>query len=213
MGYEETIKEAEKLARILIQKKARKSIGIYYFMWGFYELYITLVFTILYNLNLINTLTSLLVPLPFIIPLYYTFKLFRDINWEYVVFEHKIKDLEKERKQFNVKYAISIILILLLILIFLIIIPNITANEMIALGSAYVYVGFIMFLLYESLYSKRRLVEPRYYDLLAMISLPFLPPVMTGIASLVVAFTISMLVAMAWLYAGFRSILEVSEIE
>ena len=213
MEYKETIKEAEKLARILIQKKARKSIGIYYFIWGFYELYITLAFTILYSLNVTNVAIDYLLYFAVTIPLYYTFKLFRDINWEYIVFKYKTKDLEKVKKQFNIENAINAILILVAILVFLIIIPHITTNEIIALGSVYVFIGLVMYSLYISIYSKYRIVEPRYYDLLAMISFPFMAPVMAGLLSFLVSFLIAMLVAMAWLYAGFRSILEVSEIE
>jgi len=213
MEYEKTIKEAEKLALTLILKKARKTIGIYYYIWGFYELYITFIFTVIYNLKVTNAVISSLSFFAFVIPLYYTFKLFKDINWEYVVFRHKVKDLEKMKKQFNYAYIIYTVLILLFILVFIIIIPNITTSEIIALGSAYVYMGFIMFNLYISIYSKRRIVEPRYYDLLAIVSLAFMPLVMVGSVSFIIAFSISMLVAMVWIYAGFRSVLEVAEIE
>jgi len=215
MEYEKTIKDAEELALTLILKKARKSVGIYYFMWGFYDLYTTLAFIILYNLNFENALTDFLAILPFIIPLYYTAKFLRDINWEYAVFEHKIKnlELEKAKKRINIGFTISIIFSLLSVLVFLIIIPNITTNRIIALGSVYVFVGFIIYSLYLMLYSKHRLVEPRYYDLLALVSFPFEGLVTSGSVPSIIGFSISILVAMAWLYAGFRSILEVSEIE
>ena len=215
MEYGKTIKDAEELAKILIKKKARKSVGIYYFMWGFYTLYITLFFAILNILNITSTLPYVLGNLPVIIPLYYTFKLIRDINWEYIVFKYKIKDkyIEKARKQFNIKFAKWVIFTSLIILVFLVIIPNITTSEIITLGSVYVFIGFVIYGLYQMLYSKYRIVEPRYYDLLAMISFPFSGPVMAGLVPPIMSFSIYMLISMAWLYASFRSILEVSEIE
>ena len=215
MEYEKTIKDAERLARILIQKKARKNVGIYYFMWGFFSLYTILVSTILNYLNVTNIIISSLPYFAVAIPLYYTFKLIKDINWEYIVLKYRINNyLEEAKKQFNIKFTKYVILpTLIVILVFLIIIPNITTNEIIALGSVYIFVGSVIYGLYLMLYSKHRLVGPRYYDLLAMISFIFSGPAFAGLTSPVMSSLISMLIAIVWLYAGFRSILEVSEIE
>jgi len=213
MEYEKTIKDAEELAKILIRKKARKTIGIYYFAWGLYFLYGALISAILYNLNVTNVLADSLPFFAFLIPLYYTYRMIRDINWEYIVQRYRIKNLEKTRKRYNTEFAISYaVSFLLAILIFLVIIP-LSTNEMVKLGAVSLFIIFILYWLYKALYSADRLVDPRYYDLLVVVSFPFFAPAMAGLAPPIMVFSISMLIAMAWLYAGFRSILEVSEIE
>ena len=212
MEYEKTIKDAEELAKILIKKKARKTIGIYYFMWGFYYLYSTLISAILYNLNVTNVISILLFS-AVAIPVYYTYKMIRDINWEYTIQRHKIKNLEKARKRYNMEFAISYaVSALIATLVFFVIIPFST-NEMVRLGAISLFIVFLLYWLYKTLYSADRLVDPRYYDLLVVVSFPFFAPAMAGLAPPIMIFSISMLIAMAWLYAGFRSILEVSEIE
>ena len=213
MEYEKTIKEAEELAKILIKKKARKSFGIYYFTWGFYYLYVILISEILSYLNVTNVIIGSLPYFAFVIPLYYTYRMVRDINWEFIVQRHRIENLEKAKKQYTKELAISYVIITIIFtLIFYVIVP-LSTSEIVRLVAVSLFVIFILYWLYKALYSANRFVDPKYYDHLAVISFPFLTPVMAGLLPSIMTFSISMLVAMAWLYAGFISILEVSEIE
>jgi len=70
---------------------------------------------------------------------------------------------------------------LLAILIFLVIIP-LSTNEIVKLGAVSLFIIFILYWLYKALYSADRLVDPRYYDLLVVVSFPFFAPEMAGLA-------------------------------
>jgi len=121
----------------------------------------------------------------------------RDINWEFIVQRYRIENLEKARKRYNTEFAISYaVSMLLVILIFFVIIPFST-NEIVRLGAVSLFIVFILYWLYKALYSADRLVDPRYYDLLVVVSFPFSAPAMAGMASFIMSFLISMLTSMA----------------
>ncbi|MCH4816387.1 MAG: hypothetical protein QXY87_11655 [Saccharolobus sp.] len=204
MSYKDLVKEAEDFARVLIKKKSRKVLGIYYAIWGFYELILSLSYVIIGSLNVNIPLLYGLVPLILVIPFaYFTATIFKGIRVDY------IKLIGREgygRTRFN--YTIMVLLVLMLFISFILVL-YLSINTVYFILPFYIYVIFIAYSLYRFLYSKYRLVEPRYYDLIAIVTLLLAPLGILSqlLYSLYIAFEI------AWFYASISSLLEVSAVE
>jgi len=202
----EVIKEADKIAKIVIKKKARKVLGIYYAIWSFYTLIISLFYTIVYSfqINLGSEIAYALINFALVVPfIAYTVKLFSNIHLDYARLVMG-KDI-KGRK----RYLIAIVLFLSLVFVAFILIPFLTASSIYSLASSYAYVSVVLYFAYRFLYSRKRLVDPRYYDLIALISFTLIP--LGSISSS--TYFIYYIFLIFWLYASIRSLLEVSEVE
>ncbi|QGA53695.1 hypothetical protein GFS03_03330 [Sulfolobus sp. E5-1-F] len=204
MSYKDLVKDANNFARILIKKKSRKVLGIYYAVWGFYSLILSFIYAILDSLNINIALLYGLIPIILVIPFaYFTVKIFGSINVDYVKLIGG-----KDYGMARIGYVIMILLIIMLFISFLLV-SRFNLDIAYFVLSYYIYVIFIVYLLYRFLYSKYKLVDPKYYDLIAIFALLLVP---LGVVSqtlypLFIAFEI------AWFYASINSLLEVSAIE
>ncbi|ADX81865.1 hypothetical protein GO599_04385 [Sulfolobus islandicus] len=205
MEYRELIRDSEKFARIIIMKKARRTLGIYYATWVIYSLVLALIYTLLSNIGINNSLINGIIPFIAVIPfIYYTIGLFRGIRIDYLKL---VKNKENDKIYKRINY-IWVLLISQLIISFAIV-TYLNIDLIYLVLSFYVYILFVAYSLYRFLYSKYRLVEPRYYDMIAIIVLLLIP--LNIVTSLFNA--IFIVFDIVWLYASISSFLEVSAIE
>lgn len=205
MEYRELIRDSEKFARIIIMKKARRTLGIYYATWVIYSLVLALIYTLLSNIGINNSLVNGIIPFIAVIPfIYYTIGLFRGIRIDYLKL---VKNKENDKIYKRINY-IGVLLISQLIISFAIV-TYLNIDLIYLVLSFYVYMLLVAYSLYRFLYSKYRLAEPRYYDMIAIIVLLLTP--LNIVTSLFNA--IFIVFDIVWLYASISSFLEVSAIE
>lgn len=203
---EDLIKEADRIAESLINKRARRIEGIYYSTWAIYFLMVGLGYSVLYSLGLsVNGILVLLINfLPVFIPIYITTKVFYGIKRDFVVLKHGKLDRKTQLRN------LLLIGVFYTAFLFSIGYSVLFTNRIVGLLSLAVFIFTIIYLQYRNLFSPYKLTEPRYYDVIALFSLSFFPltsviPEVTGVISVVVTIT--------WVFAGVMSLLEVIDIE
>ncbi|WP_338598456.1 hypothetical protein V6M85_07555 [Sulfolobus tengchongensis] len=203
MDYQELVKKTEEIARIIIRRKARKILGIYYAVWGFYGLILALIYMILDNLNVESNSLYSIIPLVMVLPfIYYTVRLFSRISTEYM------RIIGRERKSNKQSYVLWFSLVTLLIILFILTL-HLGIDSIYFIAFFFLYDAFVAFSLYRFLYSKHRLADPRYYDIIAIFSILLVP---LGIVSPTLS-PVYMIFEISWFYASINSLLEVSAIE
>ncbi|AAK42294.1 hypothetical protein SULI_14560 [Saccharolobus solfataricus] len=201
MSYKDLIKDANDFARVLIKRKSRKVLGIYYAVWGFYGLILASIYTVLDSLKINIAFLYGLIPFIILIPfVYFTVKLFRDIRTDYL---RLIGSRGYIITKFN--YVIWILITLALFISF-ILVSQFGLSIVYFVLSFYIYAIFLAYSLYRFLYSKYRFVDPRYYDIIAVFSILVAPLE-------VISQVFYLIFIIAWFYASINSLLEVSTIE
>ncbi|WP_150111344.1 hypothetical protein [Candidatus Acidianus copahuensis] len=130
-----------------------------------------------------------------------TIKLFYKIDLDYLTF---IYGKKIDKKKFRITILAYTLIYIGLISGFLL--SSVSGNLKFYFIFSYIYVAVITYNIYVALFSRYRYTEPRYYDVIALVSFIFMP--------FGCLFTpIYLVVSIAWIYAGVMSLLEVQEIE
>jgi hypothetical protein len=195
----------ETAEKILINS-FRKALGIYYALWGFYMLITSMIYSVFYILGIRDPIITLTPSLAILIVFIYItmFKIFTGdmINrMTRVLKTFRIHDTRASRRSSRIFYFVLAILASLFIYVSIV-----SGEQQLYYIAMSIYVAPIIVRHYRILYSSPRIIEPKHYDIIAMVTL----------VSLVFAPLISILYyvfVIAWFYASIMSLLEVIENE
>lgn len=207
MTQKDLIKSAEKIAFKTVKYELRKAIGKYYILWSTFPVLFYLIYSI--NPNLLNNFYSLFVSaIVYAFYLLETFLFFRNANRLYVkfseIFLRRKSANEINSASFNRKIRV-LFYALISVAYFAVIysgfyISNLTLILFgISVGSFFVII---------SLYIPLKIVGIKYYDTIAFITF-----LINNAALSFGYYYVSYIFSLSWLYAGYKSLMEIIENE
>ncbi|AOL17319.1 hypothetical protein BFU36_12040 [Sulfolobus sp. A20] len=201
---ETIVKEAKKIAERIIKYETRKYLGKVYILWSTYPLIITLFYSIivdyfpsLYNDKFFTfSFQALLIGLYFVI----IYMLIRKLVITTLRYNGIYGKGSKKRSRIVTPLLWSLIILVTLVMF----LGYYTSDILLAVSGSSIYTVFVIYSFYDSL----RIVGIKYYDVLALASF--------AIGMMAIPFGIYLpfyIMSVFWIYAGYKSLVEVIEDE
>ncbi|ARM75362.1 hypothetical protein [Acidianus manzaensis] len=197
--YKKVIEEGNKLGDLIISKKMRKTLGIYYAVWVIYFLLLNLidyVESLFTSNNLVFIATDIGIITPFIIYSVYLFG--------------KIIRLHLLRYGYSNKYKVRQRIFIALYYVVLSSLFILTFNQWYSAIFILLFTAGITYSMWKILFSKYRITKGKYYDILAIVSFQFYPIYavmsMTTFSKFDPIYVFIFLIS--WAYASIKSFLE-----